>query len=84
MNSVNIENRQPRAKGELMKNCIDCGVPFTPRGKNHKRCDVCANKARLKNMNDWYYAHKLPGPGSGGKLGHENQNYRHGICVFRR
>lgn len=67
-----------------MKNCITCSVSFIPTGNNHKRCAGCAKQVNLKQMNDWYYKHKVPGPGSGGKLEKENQNYKHGLSVFRR
>lgn len=67
-----------------MKECLDCKTLFNQRGPNHKRCDICADKARLSSMNKWYYIHKKPGPGSGGKLETENQNYKHGLSVFRR
>lgn len=67
-----------------MKNCITCGDSFKSTGQNHKRCFSCAKQAKLKGMNDWYYKHKIPGPGSGGKPEKANQNYKHGQCVFRR
>lgn len=67
-----------------MKECLDCKVEFVQRGRNHKRCDGCAKKRNLFTMSNWYYTHKIPGPGSGGKLETENQNYKHGLSVFRR
>ena len=67
-----------------MKNCITCGVEFTPTGQNHKRCFECSKQAKLKGMNDWYYKHKIPGPGSGAKFAEDGGKYLHGRCVFRR
>ena len=86
MNSVNIENRQPRAKGELMnKNCITCSCEFEVRGRNHKRCNSCARKEINRSINEWQWRMGLlNGLGSGGKLGTENQNYKDGLSVFRR
>lgn len=67
-----------------MKNCISCGVEYTPTGKNHIRCVECGLKEKKTYMRSWYLAHKIPGPGSGGKLEKENQNYKTGLSVFHR
>ena len=67
-----------------MKECIDCNVQFIPTGRNHKRCLNCAKQFKLNYNHYWYNKNKIPGPGSGGKLGIENQNYQHGRSVFRR
>ena len=67
-----------------MKNCLDCNVEFEPTGPNHKRCIECALRAKIKQMNEWYYTNKIPGPGSGPRFYEEGGRIKHGLCVFRR
>lgn len=67
-----------------MKNCLDCGIDFEPRGRNHKRCDDCSINSKKFKSKTWYYEHKVLGSGSGAKLFEDGGTYKHGMCVFKR
>ena len=65
-----------------MKECLDCGEYITNR---KQRCAVCAKVRQRQRIYDWFWRNGiLNGLGSGGKLGKDNQNYKHGRVVFRR
>lgn len=68
-----------------MKNCLNCNTEFVQTGRNHKYCLPCAKEKTKQAINKWHWkTGHLNGLGSGGKLESENQNYRHGLSVFRR
>lgn len=69
-----------------MKFCITCKTAFNQRGRNHKRCDLCAREKHLANMKSWHEKHRVLGNGSGSTtgIGEKNHMYKHGQCVFRR
>jgi len=66
-------------------NCKNCGTYFIRTGRNHKWCKTCSDNKKKQAINAWQWKQGiLNGLGSGGKLEQENQNYKHGLSVFRR
>mgnify|MGYP001594673155 CR=1 FL=1 len=65
--------------------CVKCSASGLTAGKYQKYCPDCVVDANKEAIKRWHYKHGiLNGLGSGGKLGEDNQNYKHGRSVFRR
>lgn len=65
--------------------CVKCSATGFTIGKYQKYCPDCAKDAAKEVIKKWHFKHGiLSGLGSGGKLGKDNQNYKHGRSVFRR
>jgi hypothetical protein len=65
--------------------CLVCSASGFTNGKYQKYCPDCSKDQHKVRVKEWGFRNGiLNGLGSGGKLGSENQNYRHGISVFRR
>lgn len=65
--------------------CSECGILFSKRGMNHKRCDLCTieyyRKYHRDKSNEWYYKRgRLPtGSGSNTGFGESNHMWRDGF-----
>ena len=71
------------------KSCTVCGAIYTPTGSCSKYCPTCrpveTERVAKASIRAWNIrTGVLTGVGSGGKLGSENQNYRHGRLTFLR
>lgn len=74
-----------------LKNCLRCGVEFTPTGPCHKRCEYCSAIVRTENAAKAMLKYRQRkgckvGVGSGGAqgLGEEHHTYKNGVGFYRR
>jgi HNH endonuclease len=71
------------------KHCTECAALYQPTGSCSKYCPTCrpmlTKLIAKESIRAWNIrTGRLTGEGSGGKLGTENQNYKHGRTTFRR
>lgn len=71
------------------KHCTECATLYQPTGSCSKYCPACrplmTRKIADAGIKAWNIrTGRFTGEGSGGKLGTENQNYRHGRTTFLR